>query len=305
MVLGIDIGGTSIKYGIVDSKGNILEKSSIETIHDKEIFLKNLFSLIENSQKKYTLQGIGISAPGIIEKDGFMKTAGAIMCLYETNLKKEVEEKFSLPTYIENDANCAAMAEKWIGEAQNLENYLFLSLGTGVGGGIVINNKIYRGAHGAAGEFGWMLRGSLPKKGPLEKVSFNAQASVVFGLIRYYNQLAKKNKSETTKDALFILNQGKEKNPIALKALDFFYENTSSLLLNLISSYDPEAIILGGGISSNSDFQEQVKERFLTMKKRHESLNYLSLQTPILIASLRNDAGLIGGAYLVYEKGLY
>ena len=187
MFIGIDVGGTAIKYGVILRTGEIVKKGQMPTIHEKEKFLQSITALIESLQQDAVIEGVGISAPGIIQKDGTMITAGSIKPLYGINLKLELEKRVKLPVLVENDANAAAIAEKWIGNAQEVANYLCLVLGTGVGGGIVINNQVYRGAHGMAGEFGWMVIDQLPEEGNIEESSINKKTAVVGGLIRLYN----------------------------------------------------------------------------------------------------------------------
>lgn len=193
MYVGFDIGGTTVKYGVLDEVGNILEKSAIPTNYQLADFLVELDTIVKDAQKRYEkIEGIGISAPGIIQEDGYMLTAGAIRPFYGANIKIELERLTGLPVSIENDANAAAIAEHWIGNAQGLENYLCIVLGTGIGGGIVLNGEVFRGAHGMAGEFGWSIIDHLPAEGDIEEVSWNKRAATVGGLCYQYN-LSQKN----------------------------------------------------------------------------------------------------------------
>lgn len=304
MYVGFDIGGTSIKYGVVDNAGNILEKASIPTNHEKEAFFADLEQIVADMKEKYDLiAGIGISAPGIIRKDGYMITAGALLPLYGENIKVTMEQRTGLPVSIENDANAAAIAERWVGNAQGFNNYLVIVLGTGVGGGIVINGDVFRGDHGMAGEFGFMVLDELPEDGDIEQVSLNRRASVVGGLCRLYNEakLAEDPNAEAIKDARIVFQRETAGEAVAKKVLDRYFIDLSVALLNLISCFDPEAILIGGGISANETFNTRLQETLAKITARHSSLNYLSDKTvaPVMPAKLKNDAGLVGAVYQV------
>ncbi|WP_086350886.1 ROK family protein [Candidatus Enterococcus clewellii] len=305
MYVGFDIGGTNVKYGVLDEHGQIIEKAMIETKTKKENILDDLVKVVDDYKKRYAIEGIGISAPGVIQKNGFMTTAGAIQSLYETNLKEEMEERTCLPTAVENDANAAAIAEKWIGNAQKLDNYLCIVLGTGVGGGIVINGQVYRGAHGMAGEFGYMMIDDLPSSGNIEAVSLNWRGAVVGGLYPQYNRALRKEQSDAVavKDAKVIMERAKNGERIAQKVLDRFYQDLAVGMLNLIGSFDPEVILIGGGISANEEFIQQLTKKIDVLEERHESIRFLKDKTigKIQPAKLKNDAGMIGAVYQVRQ----
>lgn len=147
MYIGIDIGGTSIKCGLVDAHGHISRKVTRPTATAKVDIMADLVAMIQGLQADGQVAGIGVSMPGVVQSDGFLTTAGAVTAFEKINLQAELHAQTQLPVIIENDANAAAIAEQWLGVAQNVPNYLSLVLGTGVGGALVINNQIYRGAH--------------------------------------------------------------------------------------------------------------------------------------------------------------
>lgn len=306
MYVGFDIGGTTIKYGVLKETGEIIEQSVLATSSDKQQLLSELAAIVADYQKKYPLAGIGISAPGIIEKDGHMVTAGAIYSLYGTNLKQEMEQRTGLLTAVENDANAAAIAEKWVGNAQHMENYLCIVLGTGIGGGIVLNGDVYRGAHGMAGEFGWMLIDSLPETDDIEAVSYNRKAAVVGGLCMLYSQAKKAVDPdfEVITDARIIIENAETGETLAQQILADFYTDLAVGLINLLACFDPEAILIGGGISANPEFNIRLQAKLTELKTRHKSIHYLQdrIIGPILPAKLKNDAGLIGAVYQVHRK---
>lgn len=185
--VGFDIGGTAVKYGLVNETGKIIEKGSFATTpNDGEQLIANMAKQVAAYQEKYAILSVGVSVPGIVRKDGYMITAGAVTAFFEINLKTVCEIAFQLPVVVQNDANCAALAEQWIGNAQGVENYIVISLGTAVGCGIIINNAIYQGAHGAAGEVGWTMQQPLDYTQDLETGSWNFTSGVVLGLYNRY-----------------------------------------------------------------------------------------------------------------------
>lgn len=307
MYVGIDIGGIQIKYGLVDETAQVFEKGAVDTPKEKEAFLTQVATIIQTYQDQHTdIEGVGISAPGVIQKDGMMTTAGAIRSLYGTNLKEEIEARTGLSAVIENDANAAAIAEKWVGNARDFDTYLCIVLGTGVGGGIVINGEVFRGARGMAGEFGWAIINELPEEGNVEFASLNLRSAVIGGLCRLYNEALKETQPEATPtwDAREIFQRYSENDPIAHKVVTRFYQDLAIGLMNLISQFDPEAILIGGGISANEQFIEGLQEAMNTLESRHESITFIKQYgwAPILPTKLKNDAGIIGAVYPLYKK---
>lgn len=305
MYVGIDVGGTSIKYGLVNSSGEILHKGLIETQVEKEALLDSLTRIIKNYSKDKTepIQGIGISMPGIVQEDGFLLTAGAIRSCYGINLQKEIEDRTGVITKIENDANAVAISEKWLGNAKTYKNYLCLTLGTGVGGGIVINNQVYRGSHGMAGEFGWMIIDGVKDIEEIEKQSMTQKAAVVGGLINQYNISARKNGLHELTDAREIFKKELSGDRHAAEIIEQFLDDLAIGLLNLIGCFDPEAILIGGAISSSEEIIQRIYERLIEMEVRHESMSFLlgKILPPVIATGLKNDAGILGAVYQVQE----
>lgn len=306
MYIGFDIGGTNIKHGILNSLGEIIEKGMTPTNHDRELLLSELTTITKEYAQNYEINGIGISVPGIIQKDGFMLTGGAIKSLYGINLKDEMELRTELPTAIENDANAAAIAEKWIGNAIEIDNYLCVVLGTGMGGGIVINGQIYRGAHGMAGEFGYMMTHKVDVSRNIEESSLNWTGAVVGGLYRqyYHALLAKDPSAQPITDASEIMLRANSGELEAVNVMSQYYQDVAVGIINLIGAFDPEVILIGGGISANKEFMKNLTLTINDLEEKHESINYLKGKTiaPVIPAKLRNDAGLLGAVYQIKQK---
>lgn len=294
--IGFDIGGTTIKYGVVDDKGTIFDKGMLPTIlDDADKLINQMAKQVAQFQDKYEIQGVGVSIPGIVRRDGYMTTAGSISSLYHINLKTRLESEFCLPVTLENDANCVAIAEQWIGHAKGIENYIVVTLGTAVGCGIIINNQLYQGAHGAAGEAGWSMQERLDYTQDLEDNSWNFTSGVVVGLYRHYQ----KESGKAISDARVLLDLARQGDAIAVRVMDQYYDHVAKGLLNLICVFDPEVVLLGGGISGNQEFLEHLSHRLAKIKRRHRSFNRLPKDVIAQVnpCFLQNDAGLIGAVY--------
>lgn len=299
--IGFDIGGTQVKYGLVNEIGQLIKKGTFDTmVNDSELMINNMNKVVEEYKKTAPIIAVGISVPGIVQKNGYLLTAGAIISFYHINLKEKCEQIFKLPVVVQNDANCVAFAEQWLGNAKGIENYIVVTLGTAVGCGIVINNRVYQGSHGAAGEFGWSMQQALDYSHDLEEDSWNFTSGVVLGL---YNQYEKMTGSWLP-DAKQILNLARQGNQIAIQSMSQYYEDVAKGLLNLICAFDPEVLLLGGGISANQEFLANLEATMVNIKRHHKTLNALS---EITIAELkpcllRNDAGVLGAVYQAIKQ---
>lgn len=294
--IGFDIGGTAIKYGVVDQDGKVLDKGAFPTlINDADMMINQMTAQVKQFQASYEIQGVGVSIPGIVRRDGYMITAGSILSLYQMNLKTRLASEFGLPVTLENDANCVAIAEQWIGNAQAVENYIVVTLGTAVGCGIIINNQIYQGAHGAAGEAGWSMQYKLDYTHDLEDDSWNFTSGVVAGLYSRYQKAS----GQTITDARVLLDLVRQDDEIARQVMDQYYDDVAKGLLNLICIFDPEVLLIGGGISANQEFLTALSHRLDKIKQHHRSLKRLSDNTIAQVKPclLQNDAGLIGAVY--------
>ncbi|MDR0299724.1 MAG: ROK family protein [Streptococcaceae bacterium] len=304
MYISFDIGGTTIKHGIVAENGEILEKSAIPTAIYTSDFLSDLTEVIKDYRNRYSdIQGIGLSAPGCVSPDGVMTTFGRLLEMYGLPLRAELTKLTGLPVVVENDANCVAIAEKWLGAAQKTENYLVMTLGTGLGGGVVINGKIFKGAHGMAGEFGSMLTDGLTRVGELEDISQQYHSAAINGLLRRYNlalESVSHGKALPVTEAKKVVELAEKGEDIAMVVFDEFLSSVSVALLNLTALFDPELILIGGGISANSFFMQSLSDRFDSLVSRHFGLRSMrenNILGKISQCQLKNDAGLIGAAY--------
>jgi glucokinase len=307
LTIGIDIGGTKISAGVVDSSGNLIDSSRISTPTEggKELILA-VINLIKELKEEHEIKGIGISIAALISSDyGTIVGAPNIANLSKLNFVNEIKAEFKLPIVVENDANSAMWAEFKFGNAKGLNPVMFFIIGTGVGGGLVIDGKLFKGANGIGAEFGHMcvvpngLLCGCGSKGCIEQYASGG------ALIRYANEAIIDNPQSS--ETLLSFGEGKVTgsgltkaakagNELALAA----FNKQADWLGLACASYsliiDPEAIIIGGGVADAGElFLAPVREamrKYMPFAESH-------VPPKIIAAKFGNDAGLIGAADLV------
>ena len=285
-ILAIDIGGTMIKYGLVSSDGKILSTDKIKTEASKG--LNNILNKIDNIFKRYKENNpVGIAVSGTGQINGIIgKVIGGnpiIPNWIGTNLVKILEKKYNLPAVLENDVNCVALGEKWIGAGKDLSNFICLTIGTGIGGGIILNNQLFRGENFVAGEFGHILI----KKGEFE------QFASTTALIRLV-----KERTEKTLNGKEIFDLEKKEIVEYQEVISEWIENLTDGLSSIIYCFNPANIILGGGVIGQGEpLINRIKNSLFKKigSQFKEKLN-------ITQAKLGNNAGMIGASYLLLEK---
>ena len=285
-ILAIDIGGTMIKYGLVSSDGKILSTDKIKTEASKG--LNNILNKIDNIFKRYKENNpVGIAVSGTGQINGMIgKVIGGnpiIPNWIGTNLVKILEEKYNLPIVLENDVNCVALGEKWIGAGKDLSNFICLTIGTGIGGGILLNNQLFRGENFVAGEFGHILI----KKGEFE------QFASTTALIRLV-----KERTGKTLNGKEIFDLEKKEIVEYQEVISEWIENLTDGLSSIIYCFNPANIILGGGVIEQGEpLINRIKNSLFKKigPQFKEKLN-------IIQAKLGNNAGMIGASYLLLEK---
>ena len=285
-ILAIDIGGTMIKYGLVSSDGEILSTDKIETEAEKG--LENILNKIDNIFKRYKENNpVGIAVSGTGQINGMIgKVIGGnpiIPNWIGTNLVKILEEKYNLPIVLENDVNCVALGEKWVGAGKDLSNFICLTIGTGIGGGIILNNQLFRGENFVAGEFGH----TLIKKGEFE------QFASTTALIRLV-----KEKTGKILNGKEIFDLEKKEIVEYQEVISEWIENLTDGLSSIVYCFNPANIILGGGVIGQGEpLINRIKNSLFKKigPQFKEKLN-------IIQAKLGNNAGMIGASYLLLEK---
>ena len=307
---GIDVGGTTIKCALFLNDGTILDKWEIKTNteNEGERILPDIADGIDAKLKekqinKAEVEGIGIGLPGPIEENG--EIACAVNLRWgRKNIEKELGELTGMPVKAGNDANVAALGEMWKGGGKGARNLILATLGTGVGGGIIVNEKIVTGAHGAGGEIGHAL------VNPEETVACNCgnkgcleQYASATGIAKLAREALEKSDKEsllrnrekvTAKD---VFDAYKEKDELAGEIVEKFSTYLGHALAIFACVTDPDVIVIGGGVSKAGDVLVECVQRHY---ERHAFP--VCKKTPIKLATLGNDAGIYGAAKLILSR---
>ncbi|HDR4906035.1 TPA: ROK family protein [Bacillus cereus] len=281
--IAFDIGGTQIKYGIISEAGRVLKCKTVATeIHlGGEQIIQKLILLSKKLMNEHTIAGIGISTAGIVDINKGIVTGGAdhIPGYSTIPIIDRLQEILKVPVSIDNDVNCAAFGEKWNGSVREKENFIMLTIGTGVGGAIFIDGELYRGHSFSAGEWGNML---------IEGKTFEEVASIS-GLIRLVRKY--KGKGEWNGRTIFELYDKGDRE--VAQAVGIFFKHLAIGISNLAYIFNPETIIIGGGITDRgNEFLKEVKEE-VSKYLNQEIYNNCEIE----LAQNGNCAGMIGAIY--------
>ncbi|HEM5102447.1 TPA: ROK family glucokinase [Streptococcus suis] len=315
-IIGIDLGGTSVKLAILTTEGEIQEKWSIKTniLDDGSHIIPDIIDSIKQRFETHGLTkddflGVGMGSPGVVDSE-----AGTVIGAYNLNwktlqlVKDQFEAALGLPFFIDNDANVAALGEQWVGAGNNNPNVVFMTLGTGVGGGVIAAGNLIRGVKGAGGELGHItvdfdepFACTCGKKGCLETV---ASATGIVNLSRRYadqyagdaklKQMIDDGQDVTAKD---VFDLAKEGDDLALIVYRHFSEYLGVACANIAAVLNPAYIVLGGGVSAAGEFLlDGVRKVFA-----ENSFPQIKESTQIVLATRGNDAGVLGAASLVLK----
>lgn len=290
--LCIDIGGTAIKHAVLDEEGRFLEKGESPTQSGlgAERVVENVFAVIDSYIGRYRLSGVGISTTGMVDCErGEVFFAGETMPGYShTPWKCMIEEKYGMRCEVENDVNCAALAEFRSGEGRGAKKLLCLTVGTGIGGAFIMDGRIYHGASYSALEAGYMLLG---------QENFQSLASVM-ALCRY---VAEKKGDEAKRwNGFEILEAMKAGDEDCREAVEYICRNLSRGLANLIYILNPDRVVLGGGIMEQGELLRPMLNQHLSEILTRGLMDDLDLR----FAARGNSAGIMGAFYMFQEKSL-
>lgn len=284
-ILSFDIGGTSVKYGVLDREGKIYEKGKFKTPqNDFDKLLEGIAEVKTKFEAKYELEGLAMSCPGIVDDEsGIIGGFTAVPCIHGFDIKTQLRKATGLKNVrIENDANCAALAEVWLGSARKNRDVMFVILGSGVGGAVIKDKKIHKGAHLQGGEFGYTI------------VSEDCETlSNIASPVNMAKKIAERKGIEEI-DGEQAFKMAEDGDVIALEEIKKFYFNIAIALYNLQYIYDPEVIVIGGGISSRSDLIDSIEK---AMDKVMEKVKIAKIRPTIKKCQFLNDANLIGAVY--------
>ena len=304
--LGVDIGGTAVKLGLVESNGNIIASNNYSVCFDNyetpifETVKKSIREFLkENNVEENSLKGIGVSATGQVNSNTgvIIGVGGNIKNWCDTEIKKELEEIYKVKTTVINDANSMIIGEQWVGKARGYNNVIGITIGTGVGGGIIVDSKILLGNVGIAGELGHFSINANGKKCSCGNMGcyeqYASMTALVKEVIEKYHIIGNLPVKKEEVVGKCIFDELEKGNSKIKEIVDNWIENIGKGLVSLTHIFNPEIILLGGGVSKQEKlFIEPLREYVLNhvMKKFGENLK-------VEAAELGNNAGLVGAVY--------
>ena len=303
---GVDIGGTTVKLGLFTTDGEIVDKWEIKTRTENqgEAVLPDIAEALKEKleEKKIgrdEVEGIGVGVPAPVNAEGVVQNTANLGWGYK-EVKREMEELSGMRAEIGNDANVAALGEMWLGAGKGRKNIVMVTLGTGVGGGIIIDGKPLVGAHGAGGEIGHLCVNyeetdhcGCGNTGCLEQYA-SATGITRLANIRLAKDDAKSVLREQEVSAKTVFDAVKAGDAVAKEIAEEFGKYLGHALANIAAVADPSAIVIGGGVSKAGEVLiEYVEKNF------KERTFFANKDTEFVLATLGNDAGICGAAKLI------
>ena len=309
-VFGIDLGGTSVKCGLFTTEGNVVDKWEIRTNKENEgkyilsDIANTIFQKLEEKQiEKSAVLGVGIGIPGPMRSDGTV-----LQCVNlgwgVFNVNEALSDLLGLPVAAGNDANVAALGEMWKGGGQGYQDVVMVTLGTGVGGGIILDGKIWAGSNGAAGELGHMIvnpeetdRCSCGGHGHLE------QYTSATGIVRMAKKELAANDTPTALrnydnlSAKNVFDEAKAGDAVAVALVDKLCAVLANTLTHVAAVVDPQIFVIGGGVSKAGEILTEGL-------KKHYNNNLINAlrDKEFCLATLGNDAGIYGSAKMILDR---
>lgn len=294
--LGIDIGGTKIKFGVLNENGQEILKNEIETPkNDYNKFIEIITDIIT---KYDDIEGVGMSIPGCINSStGYISNGGALRYLDNINLKEELEKYTGLKLAFENDANCVALAEKWIGNAKDSTDFMCITVGTGIGGALFVNDKLCTGKNNFAGEFGYMV---IDDVDGVERISTMSKVASTEALRKEVAKL--KNMDFEMLSGLDIFEMIKNNDLDVIMAYKKWMRRLAVGIYNLGFCIDPKKILIGGGISLAPNFIDDLKAELVELvgaigNDIPKVTPSVDVRWDIDTCKYFNDSGRIGAVY--------
>ena len=304
--LGIDIGGTSVKIGLVNENGEVLKSNNYSVSFDN--YNTPIFETVKKSIKVFlqdnnilenSLSGIGVSATGQVNSNYgvIVGVGGNIKNWCGTEIKKELEEIYKVKTTVINDANSMVIGEKWVGKAKGYNNVIGITIGTGVGGGIIVDSKILLGNIGIAGELGHFSIDANGKKCTCGNIGcyeqYASMTALIKEVIKEYDVISNLLPKKEEINGKYIFEELDKGNIKIKEIVDKWIENIGKGLVSLTHIFNPEIILIGGAVSKQENlFINPLRKYVLShvMEKFGETLK-------LEAAQLENNAGLVGAVY--------
>lgn len=288
--LSIDIGGTAIKYARIDHSGNIFAKRHLPTPREKTAFITAVETVIEAAKDQ--VSAICISVPGIVDPaSGKVGFTGALSFMGSFHLAAHVKKMTGLPVFVGNDANCATLAEMWLGNLKGVHNGAVITLGTSVGGGIVVNDQLIHGPHFQAGELSAMVINH--DAAVLHYSTVGATTSAV----KMIEQVARQCDIADQTDGHQVFNLINQHDERAWSVFVDFCRRVAVLILNMQTMLDLERVLIGGGISAQPVLITEIKHQFARLQAGDRRLKDDVTMPDIMAAKFGNEANLLGALY--------
>lgn len=292
--LSIDIGGTTIKSARIDHSGNIMTKGKLLTPRSKDAFLQALQTIIRDNP---LIAAVCVSVPGIVNpQTGNVQFTGVLSYMGEFQLAEYLEQTTKLPVYVGNDANCATLAELWLGNLVNIDNGAVITLGTSVGGGIVINGQLLHGPHSRAGELSAFVTNRD------DPVVVQRTVGATTSAIKMVKMVARACHLPDSTDGRQVFQRIIAHDPLAWGIFEEYCRRVAYLIINLQAVLDLEVVLIGGGISAQPILIEEVKNQFIHVQQSDPRLMADVTMPVIEAANFGNEANLLGALYGLFLK---
>ncbi len=306
-IIGLDFGGTSVKVGVVTPEGRLLKKDliPINSLTDFDAVISPVLSWIgdflrENSE--IGIDAVGIGTPGFIDKKTNILIAGSenLPAIKSHSIAGVIEEKFGIPSFADNDATCAAAGELIFGVGREYSDFIMITLGTGIGGGLVLNGKVYRGFRGFAGELGHVC---VDPNGPQCNCGGRGcfeQYSSGPAMVREYKRMINNRGIEISEEITpkLIFDRAKGGEEVALLVVEEACHKIAQVFGTLLNVLNVRALVIGGGISKAGSIITDKVKKYLPDFVWPELLRGVD----VVIAKLQNDAGVLGAAAQAIER---
>lgn len=297
MYLVVDIGGTLVKTALMDRGGKIIKKDSRPASRENiEAFDKILFASIDNMYGE-DVRGIAVSTPGAVDIDtGVIYNGGSFPFQHGVNMKAKLEERYDVAVAVENDGRCAALAELWLGSLKDKRDAIVLVLGSGVGGGILMDGKVHHGRNLLAGEMSYVMEAVDAES---NKATFFGSTGSAVNMIKRINKEKEVANVTDGKKAFEFIHAG---DAVANQIFDEFCMSIAVQIVNLQYIFDPEVFSIGGGISAQPIVTERIQQSVQELKQA----NPFHVADPTIVSChYQSDANLYGALYhylTEYEK---
>lgn len=289
MIACIDIGGTALKVAVANDKAELFDQDSLPVKDNFNDFMDVIVNWVEEKKETYNIEGVAFSAPGAVDTvTGIIGGASAVPCIHGPNFKEVIKERLGLPCSIENDANCAALAEVYSGAAKDYNDVCFVVIGSGIGGAVIKDGVVHHGKHLHGGEFGYMVvvdsdHGIQPILSELA----STQAMVRRVEARLPGEWNGKK----------VFEEAYNGNEVCKEEIETFYKYLAVGIYNIQYVYDPEVVVIGGSISKRKDLCKNI-DRHMDMLL--EKVKIGKVKPTIVSCEYQGDANLIG-AFVNYQ----